>query len=147
MRDLIVIQSDDRLNFTRATDLRSTYPWHAFEKATAVAAVAADAGHVRCLYSPRKTLLRMTDMPHVGKITRATLRKCPLWRNAYWWGDQSERSRPTDTQLHPRAVNAQRWQYTVTRAKWQHVVSRKIVTVGVRDSDNPISLYSFHAKY
>lgn len=106
---LIISQSDDRLNFTRATDLRSAYPWHAFEKA----AVAANAGHVWRLYSPRKILLRMTDMPHVGKITGATLRKCPLWRNAYWWGDQSEQSRPTDMQLHPGAVNAQR-QYTVT---------------------------------
>lgn len=110
-RGLIASQSNDRLNFTRETDLRSAYPWHAFEKSP-----------------PPPTRVTFDVCIRRGKFCRGW-QTCRMWAKSR--GPRYVNVRygamhtdgvikasghgSTDTQLHPRAVNAQRWQYIVTR--------------------------------
>lgn len=78
---------DDRLNFPRgATFSRAAYPWHAFTKNRR----QPGAGHVRSFVFAKIPPRMMNTEPHADEITAAALRKRPLWRNAYWWDDQSE---------------------------------------------------------
>lgn len=81
-------QPNDRLNFTISTFL----PWRILDTLSksrrATRCSAWITLHSAFVFTEIPS--RMMSTPPRGQNYRAMLRKRPLWRNAYWWHDQSE---------------------------------------------------------